>query len=42
MFSQGTSMSLGLVILNQENVNNEHYNIAFGDYDIAKKIYYIV
>ena len=52
MFLQGTLVSLGrqnclskrgnLVLPNQENVNNEHYDIAFETYDIANKVYYIV
>ena len=31
-----------LVVPNSENVNNEHYDIAFENYDIAKKVYFIV
>ena len=31
-----------LVIPNQENVNNEHYDTAFENYDIMSKVYYSV
>ena len=30
-----------LVVRNQENVNNEHYDIALENYDIMSKVYYI-
>ena len=53
MVLRGTSVSLerknclskrgNSVVPNQENINNEHYDItAFENYDIAKKVYYIV
>ena len=30
------------VVPNKENVNNEHYDIAFENDTIARKVYYIV
>ena len=37
MFLQGTSVSLGRRVK-----KNEYYDIAFENYDIAKKVYYIL
>ena len=31
-----------LVVPNKENVNNEHYDIEFENYAMARKVYYIV
>ena len=31
-----------LVVPNKENVNNEHYDIEFENYVMARKVYYIV